>query len=309
MSCSGFGYNLTAQVIPTFINSINFTSSRDKIQKALSYNDGRSLLDSIYKISVFIDNDSICFDNDNAYSILSFPKKSVKKLSDVFNFFESNRFNNLEHIEIVSSLSNRAIKFAEKFQNNGLFISFKIVLTSGDDIANIILYASDNKDILLKVFYPLEAVKLQEEIKLDNLVFVPYSSNLNNIIASKINNIYPLIYDKQKHSNLIEAVKISTEDILNRNLSMSDLKLNRILNKQLWGHITLDNGFVFSGLQEIGPLSDFRIHFNKWYYSLDNNWFMSRANSQKCKDCIFVDLCPSISILEEANIIDYPCDR
>lgn len=309
LSCLGFGYILTTQVMPTCINSINFTTSRDKIQNALSYNDGRSLLDSISKISVFIDNDGVCFDNDNAFSVLSFPKQSVENLTDVFNFFESNRFNNLEHLEIVSSLSNRAIQFAEKFQNTGLVISFKIVLKSDDDIANIISYASDNKDILLKVFLPLEISALQDKLDLNNLSVVPYSSNLKDILNSNINNIFPLIYNSQKHCDLIEAVKISKDDILSRNLSITDLRQNRILNKLLWGHITINNGMVFSGTQKIGALSNFRDNFNKWYYSEDNNWFMNRAKLQKCKDCIFVDLCPSFSILEELDIIDYPCIR
>ena len=302
-----FGYKLTAHSLPVCTNVFSFTTSREKLHTVLQYKDGRSIFDSITKLSIFIDNTNVKFDNEIIYSILGFPKSSVNDLSNLDFFINTYKFNGLEQIEVVSSMTPRVRNYIKSLCDKGVLVTFKTVVNNIEYLPEIISFAKNNKDIPTKLYLSLniaENIKVQD---IENLSIIPFSSSLKEILESSFNNVYPLIYDKQRHQDLIEAIKISEEDILSRKLSTADIRLNHVLNRQFYGNITLYNGYVFSKSQKIGTFVDFRNSFNSWFYEDDNNWFLSRSKYRKCHKCLFVDLCPSISIMEETGVLDYPC--
>lgn len=301
---SKFGYILSSNTPPVCIESINFTSSREK---TLSYKDGSNIFGTITKINIFVDNETIVFDNDLIFSILHFPKKSTNHLSTVDSFLNSKSFPNLVEFELVTEITDRAMNFASSLKKYNKLITIKTICNDIESLEFIISYSLLNEDVFIKSYVPLELLEQQVRLIPKNILFIPYSSNLDEITTSKQSNIFPLLYDKETQTTLIESIKLDKDDILHRIIPLSQIRTSQVVNIQNWGNISIIDKSIYSRTQYISNIEDFSDSFNEWYYRKDNNWFSIRRNLKKCCSCLYADLCPSISIYEEMGIINYPC--
>jgi hypothetical protein len=307
---NGFGYMITCQVKPIQYTGIYFTSSKEKYNNALSYLDGQSTLNMIKHISIFHKGYREFFSDKEICESLNIPYTTHADVSDAYELLEQYSFPNLEEIEIVTSITTDLQSIVAELEKlSTAVISVRVVITRARDIDRLISFATSFNTCLIKIILPL---RLANDVTFghlpSNISIKAYSSDIDEIISSKFPNIFPLIYDSEKQSRLINACKLNKIDILDQNsLSFEEIRQNKIINKQFWGHITIYGGNVLSGNQTICSIKSFAVDFNNWIYSNNCNWFLTRAKSSKCKQCLYADLCPSISRLEELNIIKFPC--
>ena len=302
-----FGYYAQCSCPPIFLNTINFTSSKSKLAEWSGIRDGSDALSFIDKISLFVDgieDDSL---NRKIAAILDFPSKSISnsEIQVYLDIFSSISFPNLKEIEIVSTLSDKALALAEVLKKQSYLITFKTIITDQSQIAH--LQSIKANDILYKIYAKSTLIPFVSSIKNDNLYFTFWSDNLNEIIEHPEKVILPILYDTKAQKVLYEQVLLSWDDILSINRTLHELRYNSLFNATFMGNIKFYGKNIIVGNQIICTVSNFVKEFPNWLFNIDNLWFYSRRKKSVCRDCIFSDLCPSISLLEVLGIIERPC--
>lgn len=301
------GYYAHCAYPPIILNSINFTSSKLKLAESGVIRDGSDALGFIEKISLFIDGFEDASLNPKIASVLDFPPLSVsnEEIQSYLNLLSSFSFPNLKEIEVVSTLSERALIFSEVLKNQGYMVTFKTVITEKTQIT--CLQTIKTHDILYKIYTKATLIPYVSSIKNDNFHFTFWSDNINGIIEHPDKVILPILYDAKVQKDLYKQVLLSYEDILCINLTLNELKYNSLFNMTFMQKVKFYGKHVIVGNQIICTISDFIKGFPNWLFSINNLWFYSRRKKEICRDCIFADLCPSVSLLEALGIIERPC--
>lgn len=307
-----FGYVVEGTKPVVQFRNIEFASSKKKLSNALSYKDGASSLDMIQRISIYIDKADLNHDSLEAFKILNLPSRNTNTLSEIKQLFNNFYFPNLEEIEVCSSLTERAVLFIHEIKERDVVISLNTIAQDVKSLRKILDFATLNADCLVKLYLPLSLyTNIKSKISNGNVIVRPYSSSLPEILESNETNVYPLIFSQKRQIDLIKACKLSVEDILNtpKLYKWADLKKNQVVNQTFWGHLIFDEESIYSGIQRIGAIQNFADDFNNWIYDRCCNWFLTRRKKEKCQECLFADMCPSVSILEELEVIQTPCAR
>ncbi|MBD5311045.1 MAG: hypothetical protein HDS13_02615 [Bacteroides sp.] len=303
----GFGYSISCEKYPIYLNSINFTSSKEKLAISSVILDGANSLSYIDRISVFIDSLSNDFFNNNLATLLDFPRNSTCDLRPSWLIFTQNTFPNLREIEIVSALTDRAIKFAQELQQLGYFVTFRTVVYEDVELTELTTNISSYPGITFKVYLNAALIPLVHLLPPINVYFVYWSTCLEDIVKNPEYRILPILYNISSQKKLSDAVVLNKEDILKSNISSFQIKYNSLFNTSFMGKISLVDNYIFSGGQMICQLSEFPEKYSNWLYDSKNVWFYSRNKKQICKDCIFCDLCPSVSLMELKGVLTVPC--
>jgi uncharacterized protein len=158
--------------------------------------------------------------------------------------------------------------------------------------------SEDNFELLSKLCL------LNESVTIIPFVQVKDNADINNLdyLSSKYSvefNIYPVFV---KNSTILNHFIKSKEYIIEQKLSVKDININGIINKNIFGKVYINEQGEISamGLKE----SSFNIkHHSILDFVYDQlkhkkEWFLIRSSVPKCKDCIFHNLCPPISKYE-----------
>lgn len=120
----------------------------------------------------------------------------------------------------------------------------------------------------------------------------------------------PLVYDIKLQSELIEQILLNLDDILNSSTSIEDILIKGIINSNFWGSVIIKrDGLLYVADEFIGNTIHESIYslLNKWLQKSQNSWMMTRNKYSACKKCLFVQLCPNISIYEKQGILKRAC--
>ena len=301
------GYIVDSKISPIVLNSINYTSSKHKNRTALSYLDGANSLDTIEKISLYVDNTGFYHSDNHFFLAANFPSKSVPDISAYYNIFDSIHFPSLQEIEIISSLTERAISLSAYLKNTGAVISFRVFTCCIEEVKFAFRIACEHEDWIFKIFVPVELSKSINTRLPQNIRLTLYSTTLSEIIDNPELPVYPILFSKDSQADLLLEMKLSKDDILSSNMTLSMIRNKSQFNTLYWGNILFVGENCYTGNQKICEIENFKEGFNNWLYHPNNLWFLSRNKWHKCKNCLFSELCPSVSILELENIVDIPC--
>lgn len=301
------GYIIDSKISPVVLNSINYTSSKYKNRTALSYLDGANSLDIIEKISLYVDNTGFYHNDNHFFLAANFPSKSIPDISAYYNIFDSIYFPSLQEIEIISSLTERAISLSTFLKDTRAVISFRVFTCSIEEVKFALRLACEHEDWIFKIFIP---VKLSKSIKTGlphNIRVTLYSTVLSEIIDNPELSIYPILFSKDSQADLLFEMKLSKDDILSSDTTISMIRKKSQFNTLYWGNLLFIGENCYTANQKICNIENFKEGFNNWLYHPNNLWFLSRNKWHKCKNCLFSELCPSVSILELEDIVDIPC--
>lgn len=301
------GYIVDSKISPVVLNSINYTSSKHKNRTALSYLDGANSLDIIEKISLYVDNTGFYHSDNHFFLAANFPSKSVPDISTYYNIFDSIHFPSLQEIEIISSLTERALSLSTYLKDTGAVISFRVFTYSIEEVQFALRLAREHIEWIFKIFVPVKLSKSINTRLPPNIRLTLYSTELSEIIANPELPIYPILFSKDSQADLLFEMKLSKDDILSSRTTISMIRQKSQFNTLYWGNILLIGNSCYTANQKICEIVNFKEGFNNWLYHPNNLWFLSRNKWLKCKNCLFSELCPSVSILELENIVDIPC--
>lgn len=304
---NNFGYYVDCNQNPIVLNSISFTSSKAKMAEYSQILDGGNSFSYIEKISLFVDALNNEYTDKRIFTVLDFPVDSISsdEMYIYSELFKIVNFPNLKEIEIVSSLSHRALSLALELTKLEYLVTFKTIITEHEQIDFSIFRKYSN--IIFKILAQAKLLPFRPRLKSKNTILTYWSDNLEEILNYSTENIIPIIYDAQFQHQLFEEVVINLEDILSIKKTNFELKYNSMFNATFMSKIKLYGNKVLIGNQFIGSVSDITTVLSNSLFDSENLWFYSRNKKASCRDCVFADLCPSISLLEVLNIIDKPC--
>lgn len=306
-----FGYLIDCEVPPLGFHNILFTSSLNKLDEVIQYRDTEKCISLLEKISLSVDSSENLFNNDIFFDILRFPKESIEDDTIIKSFINSIHFANLSEIEIVSLLTNKSenlFKWLVERYGDSLCISFRTICSSYNEIKKFVDFSESFPKSFFKLYIPVREYANANLKTQDNLKIYLYSDDIVELTNCNFNNIIPILHSEELQPLLYKQLKISKNEIFYRLFSIKELKIRSQFNMLFWGSISVSGNSFFCGTQKIGSLSEFRKDLTDWLYSTRNIWFSSRRNKDICKDCVFADFCPSITIFELLGIIDKPCD-
>jgi pseudo-rSAM protein len=156
----------------------------------------------------------------------------------------------------------------------------------------------------------------EEFQKLENLIrniqcrIIPFVSvecnddvkKLENLLKYSLEpNIQP-VYTGQNIEFFEENVYLLKEDILSQKLSVYEILVNQILNKNIFGRVYIgEDGSISSLGVEETKFCLSKNHILDFVYEqlkYKNNWFLVRNKLPRCGECIYQDLCPPVSFNE-----------
>lgn len=199
--------------------------------------------------------------------------------------------------------------FVEKFETSNISLCIHVRVS---DLVN-------NED-----FAVLKCAKLYVYMEASDTEFGLYKSILTNINLETIplvcidtyNDIelkqlldnqfhissYPFPVANNLESN-IELWKRDVSTILATNLSIREINNNGIINKNIFGKVFIDVDGNISAINEVDH-KHFNIKqnsiFDLVYYQLKHKkgWYLVRSQIAPCKECIYSNMCPPISVVE-----------
>lgn len=167
-------------------------------------------------------------------------------------------------------------------------------------ICDIILLVYDIEEESIYNLLPLMVCDKVVQVNLyvrkeeDLCLLDKYSLLANDKVRIKIN----------PKSDLAELEKILSYDIkqlLSMQVSKNKCIRNEWINSNFWGDVYIDeNGNILLNSQKtIGKISEWN---NAHFYELiseESLWRETRCKKDKCKDCLFRNICPPISLVEK----------
>ena len=301
-----FGYIIDSAKPSVTFCSINFSSSRDKIVESNTIIDGSNAMSCIESISLYIDTIESELKSPLLYRLLSFPHKNAINISQYYNIGIQAKYTNLKEIEIVSALTERAANFIRNISTEAS-ISWRTLIFNLSQFITLRRLGEEFPNILFKAYIRPELKSSVASHKSNNIYYIFWSEDINDFYKNNEISILPIIYDNEKQKSLINESLLTERDILSTNKSLFDLHYDGFFNRTFMGHISVCEDEIFVANQLIGKITSFKKDFNHWFYRPDNLWFYTRRKKSQCKDCPFVDLCPSISLAEVLGIISNPC--
>ena len=304
---NNWGYYINSCQAPVNITSVNFTSSKAKIAESSKIHDGGNSVSYIDKISFFIDPVNDANIDTRILNVLDFPVSSIndKELEGYYSLLKSETFPNLKEIEIVSCLSERALEFATELLKLNYLITFRTVITQKDQIAFPTIEKFNN--VFFKLFAKANLIPFFSQERFNNTSLSFWSESRDEILNHSSHIIIPIIYDREIQPKLSKEVLLDLNDILAIKKTNYELKYHSLFNSTFMGTIKLKGKYVLIGNQVICSISEFKDGFSNSLFNSENLWFFSRRKKSTCKECVFADLCPSVSLIEVLNVIERPC--
>lgn len=108
-----------------------------------------------------------------------------------------------------------------------------------------------------------------------------------------------------------DLLSLSKDDIFAQGYSLKEILINKVINKNSFGKIFIDEHGQISALgtsvkNEFNIKNDHIINFVYDQLKYKKDWFVLRSHLQPCKTCIFRNLCPPVSfyeiVLEQYNL-------
>ena len=313
----GYIYNTESTVPP--INkpyNIKFISSLSKLKSALGYNNGLSILNYVTTIKIETTNKSTKLNQKHLYEQIGYPEFNLSKKSCMPLLDTNYTFPNLQEIIISGDFDEKIIaQIAVKyptclitirtfFQKNDLNRIRTILSTYSNVNLNFIINSIDGYFIIQKV----------PDLKDFPIIFTLLVSSLDGLTDICHENfnleILPIIYDTEIQKDLISEMLLSAEDILSTNQTLDDIYKKEIINTNFFGTLAIkSNGDVMVINEHIGNIyhNDFLSEMTEWMNSDKNLWFQTRIKWDKCSECPFIALCPSITIYEEQGLLLKSC--
>lgn len=128
----------------------------------------------------------------------------------------------------------------------------------------------------------------------------------------KSENFIPILYDAKLQQSIVNEMLLEIDDIIGTSCSPLEVYKKQMIHPDNYGSLLLNsNGYVFDCLRYIGNIheEDFYELLNKNLHDTNSLWYMTRRKRKGCSNCVFVDICPPLSIYEFQDIIPYACKK
>ena len=122
---------------------------------------------------------------------------------------------------------------------------------------------------------------------------------------------YPII---KAHKIDKEIWKRQIDQILSTHLSIQDIFINKILNKNLFGKIFIDEDGSITSMDDISSKTyniskNSLVDFVYDQLKLKKGWYKTRCSVPICEHCIFNNICPPVSVTENDYSIYSLCNK
>lgn len=315
------GYIIEASFPPYYASpKISFVASMNKEKKALGYNTGWYIPSFIKSLSIHFNNKYLCLPQKCLFDQLEYPNQDValykmdKQLwMEIFSILSNSP---IEIIQLCGDIDNLLLETLDKIEqiyHNRIVV--RTVICEYEKITSLLCkYSNLRIDFIISDITVLDKLLETNNVPYNEISFtIPLFSleNFKSLDTIKFQVKYiPLVYDTKLQSDLIEQMQLNFDDILRNSKSIEDSLIKGIINSNFWGSLTIKgNGVLFVADEFVGDTKHESIYsvLNKWLQKSQNSWMMTRDKYFACKNCLFVTICPNISIYEKQGILKRAC--
>ena len=128
----------------------------------------------------------------------------------------------------------------------------------------------------------------------------------------KSKTFIPILYDTSSQQSMVEEMLLDMNDIVKSSKTIMEVYKKQLFHPQNYGSLLIDsNGDVFDSLLCIGNIYKTDIYelLNECLHASNCSWYMTRRKWTSCNNCVFVDVCPALSIYEMQGIIPRACNK
>jgi pseudo-rSAM protein len=222
------------------------------------------------------------------------------ELNVISNFLKVNVYNNCVFYFNAATISRQNVNMLNSFSK------FKIVIyIEMSELNTTIKYLPFFKNYNIEFKFLIDSEKTYNEIEKKLNIFSDYKVDFQPLYTGTNlgffeNNVY-----------------LNEEDIFSTNQSLKNIKTRNAINTNHFGKITIySNGDIYfnSHKEKVGNIKTDTFSSLVEIELLKNkNWFEIRSKLEPCKDCIYNNLCPSVSDIElllgKYNLCHYDLDR
>ena len=315
------GYIIESIFPPYYPNpKISFVSSMGKEKRALGYNTGWNIPSFIKSVSFHFNNRNLRLPQNILFSQLEYPKqdeisyKTNKQLwNEIFTVLSNSP---IEIITLCGDIDELLLDTLDKIEQ--IYCNRVVIRTAiceYEKAKNILCKYSNLKiELVVNNITVLNKLLETNNVPYNDITFTIPLLSLDDFKSLDTVNLQvtyvPLVYDIKLQSELIEQILLNLDDILNSSTSIEGILIKGIINSNFWGSVIIKrDGLLYVADEFIGNTIHESIYslLNKWLQKSQNSGMMTRNKYSSCKKCLFVQLCPNISIYEKQGILKRAC--
>ena len=315
------GYIIESTVPPYHPSpKISFISSMSKEKRALGYNTGWYIPSFIKFLLIHFNNRCLSLPQNILFDQLEYPKQDVilykmdKQLwKEIFAVLSCSP---IEIITLCGDIDEFLLDTLDKIEQiyHNRIVVRTVICEYGKAKNLLSKYSNLRIEFIVSNITTFDKLLETSNVLCNDMTFIIPLLSLENFKSLEDFNLQvryvPLVYDIKLQSELIKQIQLNFDDILNCTISIDDLLMKKIINSNFWGSVIIKgNGLLYVADEFIGNTAYESIYsaLNKWLQKSQNSWMMTRDKYVPCQNCLFVTICPNVSIYEKQGMLKRAC--